>query len=345
MNKLLQVALKYLGQSEMPGNKFDDLSPLGKMLHEAGQKDGEAWCSYFGEGCAVEAYPEKKAEFEKLFDASAVKTYKNFKDAGYKTTTNDPEPGDLAIFQKFIKGVRQWQGHLCIVEAVSAPLGFETIDGNTNVAGSREGTTVMDRKKKSFKFNPDGLSLLGFVRISMVLLLIMCSGCGSNYYLKRAKINTYKAIARGAKIDSIKELVHDTIHTTSINDIHTKETKIDTLVLKELCPEVTNKVQERKLQKALCPDVTKDTLYTFYAKVDGKSYPIQIHFRGGSTLDKAYYNIEVKGADIPYVKEDIETMVNPGKDGIKWYHLIIVGVCCLLVGFVIGKVFSIGIKV
>jgi len=343
MNKILAVALKYLGQSEMPGNKFTDLTPLGKMLHKAGQKDGEAWCSYFGEGCCVEAYPERKAELEKLFDASAVQTYKNFKDAGFHITSTDPEPGDLAIFQKFIKGVRQWQGHLCIVETVNAPIGFDTIDGNTNVAGSREGTTVMDRKKKSFKFNPDGLSLLGFIRISILLLFVL-SGCGSNYYLKRAKINTYKAIARGAKIDSVKEIVHDTIHTTSFNDSKAKEVKVDTVILKEICPEVKTKKQVAQLQKTICPDVTKDTVYTFYATVDGKKFPIQVHFTGGSSLGKVYYRIEAKGTDIPYIKEETKVGVNPGKDGIKWYHLLFIGLGCLVIGFIIGKIFSIGLK-
>lgn len=177
-----------------------------------------------------------------------------------------------------------------------------------------------------------------------LIILLLCAGCGSNYYLKRAKINTYKAIARGAKIDSVKEIVHDTIHTTSISDIQTKEARIDTIVLKELCPEVKTPIKKKILQKAICPDVFKDTVYTFYASVNKKKFPIQIHFIGSSIAGKAGYKIDVKGTEIPYVKEETKVNVNPGKDGIKWYHLILVGLVCLIIGFIIGKIFSIGVK-
>jgi hypothetical protein len=163
--KILEVAKRYVGQSEFPGNKFTDQTPLGKLVHSAGQKDGEAWCAYFVEGCAVEAFPERRKEIEKLFDASAVKTFTNAKKLGYVTTVTDPLPGDIAVFQKYAKGIKQWQGHMCIVEVVKPGDGFLTVDGNTNVAGSREGTTVLSGKKKTFKFNPDGLTLLGFIRL------------------------------------------------------------------------------------------------------------------------------------------------------------------------------------
>ena len=183
------------------------------------------------------------------------------------------------------------------------------------------------------------------IKIKCLLLLLIFSGCGSNYYLKRAKINTYKALARGAKIDSIKEIVHDTIRTSSITSgQESKEVRIDTVRLQELCPEVTTKPQRNKLQKLVCPDVFKDTLYTFYATVDGKKYPISIHFVGSSSMGKAAYKIDVRGTNIPYVKTEVKTNVNPGKDGIKWYHLVLVGLACLVVGFIIGKVFSIGVK-
>lgn len=163
--RILEIARKYLGQSELPGNKFTDLTPLGKLVHSAGQKDGEAWCAYFVEGCSIEAFPEMKHQLEKLFSANCVETFHNFKKAGFKVLSIDPLPGDICVMRSYRKGVAQLTGHMCIVEAIDVGNGFQTIDGNTNIAGSREGTTVMDRKQKSFKFNPDGLTVLGFIRL------------------------------------------------------------------------------------------------------------------------------------------------------------------------------------
>lgn len=166
MNKLIEVAKRYVGQKELPGNVFTDETPLGKLVRSAGHKDGEAWCAYFVEGCAVEAFPHLKFQLTKYFDASAVKSFHNFKAAGFATIVTDPLPGDICVMQKYTKGVAQWQGHMCIVEAVLPGSGFITIDGNTNAAGSREGVMVMDGKKKDFKFHSDGLTLLGFIRLT-----------------------------------------------------------------------------------------------------------------------------------------------------------------------------------
>ena len=165
MHRLVEVAKQYVGQTELPGNRFTDSTPLGRLVHGAGQKDGEAWCAYFVEGCAIEAYPELKQQLTKFFDASAVKSYHNFKAAGFKTTTTDPIPGDIVVFQRYHKGVAQWQGHMAIVEAVMPGRGFITIEGNTNDLGSREGIMVADGRKRDYKFNPNGLTLLGFIRI------------------------------------------------------------------------------------------------------------------------------------------------------------------------------------
>lgn len=177
------------------------------------------------------------------------------------------------------------------------------------------------------------------------LLLIITSGCGSNYYLKRAKINTYKALARGAKIDSVKTVIHDTITLKGISDIRTiKEVKIDTVKLKELCPEVVTKEQKTKLQKIVCPDVGIDSTYKSNILVNGKSYPIFVHVKAFSKAGKYDYELTVNPVKVSYNKVEYSNSINPSNGGIKWYHLVIVGIVCLIIGFIVGKVLSIGIK-
>lgn len=161
--KQIQIAEKYIGQKESAGNVFPDSSPLGKALHKAGQKNGEAWCAYFVEAVFVEAFPEKEPALTRLFSASAVKTYENFKAAGY-TVSDKPKPGDIVIWQRYKDGVKLWQGHAGIVTDVINANRFKTIEGNTNSAGSREGDSVQ-RKERTLTRLANGLNVLGFITL------------------------------------------------------------------------------------------------------------------------------------------------------------------------------------
>lgn len=162
MNSVIDVAKKYLGESELKGNVFTEDTELGRKLKEAGHKDGEAWCSYFAEAVFKEAYPFKVKGFDKLFSAGAVKTLKNFRDFGY-TVFNAPDPGMLVIWQHYNNGEPSWQGHAGIVIEVLDNGAFVTVEGNTTAAGSREGTSVQI-KTRSLKRVSTGLNVIGFVK-------------------------------------------------------------------------------------------------------------------------------------------------------------------------------------
>jgi hypothetical protein len=161
--KQIDIAKQYVNCKENNGNRFDEHSPLGRMIKSAGQKDGEAWCAYFTEGIFCEAFPEKDKELRKLFSASAVQTYRNFKDAGYDCHDR-PRVGDLVIWQKWVNGKPHWSGHAGIVINVLANGSFEAIEGNTNSAGSREGDSVQIKIRTLVKRN-EGLNILGFITI------------------------------------------------------------------------------------------------------------------------------------------------------------------------------------
>jgi hypothetical protein len=160
----IDVAFKYLLQKELPGNVFDKNTMLGKLLHEAGQKDGESWCAYFVEGVFSEAYPERDPEFKRLFSAGAVKTFENFVRAKYPVS-KIPHRGDVVIWQRFKDGARMWQGHAGIVTEVINENRFKTIEGNTNGLGSREGDSVQ-QKERTLTFQQNGLNVLGFIKIA-----------------------------------------------------------------------------------------------------------------------------------------------------------------------------------
>lgn len=164
---VIETALKYVGQKELPNNVFDSKTDFGKKIHAVGQKDSDPWCALFCEMVFKEAYPARFAEFDKLFSASAVQTYKNFtseKGGGYMINAL-PKEGNLVIWQKQVEGKPQWQGHAGIVYELKSTWEFTSIEGNTNESGGREGTSVQIKERKVIKDVWNGLKVLGFIQV------------------------------------------------------------------------------------------------------------------------------------------------------------------------------------
>lgn len=158
-----EVAIKYLGQTEKTGNMGFNDPAFEKKMEAVGFSKGQAWCAYFAELVFKEAYSERLQELDKLFSASAVQTYRNFRDASYPIS-NVPQPGMLAIWQMQKDGKPHWSGHAGIVVSVNSVNDFESIEGNTNDHGGREGYIVA-RKSRTTKKVKNGLQVLGFIKI------------------------------------------------------------------------------------------------------------------------------------------------------------------------------------
>lgn len=161
---LVDIARKFLGQQENPGNKGFKDPAFDKLMRDVGQRDGEAWCAYFAEMVAKQALPSKFSDLDKYFSGSAVQTFKNFKEANYPIHVK-PEVGDLVIFQNYKNGKPQWSGHAGIVSVVVGDKVFKSIEGNTNNDGSREGYEVAEKLRK-IEIKKNGLNVLGFVKLS-----------------------------------------------------------------------------------------------------------------------------------------------------------------------------------
>jgi len=158
---------QFIGQKELPSNKFTDETLMGKLLHAAGQKDGEAYCAYTQEAIFKECFPEKRSELNVLFDASAVKTFRNFEKAGYSISLI-PQLDHLVVWQKYINGQPDWRGHCGCVVSIRGEH-FDSFEGNTSsgVGDIREGDGFFIRSHNaagSYSVK-NGLRLLGFVKI------------------------------------------------------------------------------------------------------------------------------------------------------------------------------------
>lgn len=163
--EIVKIAEKYIGQTEKAGNMGFNDAVFEKKMEEVGFQKTHAWCSYFGELTFKEAYPILFDELDKLFSASATKTFANFKEAGYTIHTL-PKVGTLVIFQKMKDNIPQWQGHVGICVSVQDNKWvFECVEGNTNDGGGREGYIVAKRTRKTLAEVSNGLKIIGFIDI------------------------------------------------------------------------------------------------------------------------------------------------------------------------------------
>ena len=167
----LDIARKYIGTKEEFGNRFvedadksNDATEFAALIHRAGQRDGESWCCYAVEVFCCLAYPERRAQLEKLFSANCFETYCNFLKAGFKVL-NYPVLGAIVIYQHVNAGVVSTKGHAAIVSGVLSKTQFDDISGNTNEAGSREGTVIAEKKGHDTFRKENGLQVLGFIVI------------------------------------------------------------------------------------------------------------------------------------------------------------------------------------
>jgi hypothetical protein len=158
---VIATAEKYLGQTEIAGNKGWVDKAFEKRMKAVGWAVGHSWCAYFTELVWKEAYAGHKVAptFDKLFSASATATYANFSASSLYKVGKLPAPGALAVWRLGTG----WQGHIGIVTKVSGST-FDTIEGNTNAQGSREGMYVARKLRRLGQpVRPNGLNLVGFV--------------------------------------------------------------------------------------------------------------------------------------------------------------------------------------
>ena len=167
MNKRLKAvkyAQTFLDEKEKSGNLGFQDPKFEALMKNVGWQKGQAWCNYFTKVIWVNQFKKDKDLIAKLMNGSTQGTYKNFVNdtSGKFEVSKTAKPGDIVIWQKFVSGKASSFGHAGIVLKPGKDE-FETIEGNTNKAGGREGDTVA-KKTRKYNFNKtSGLRLKGFI--------------------------------------------------------------------------------------------------------------------------------------------------------------------------------------
>ena len=113
----------------------------------------------------IKKYGKKYEEIlNKLITPSTQTTWQNFENdkSGKFKTGKEAKKGAIVIWQRYKNGVPEWKGHAGIVQRVNKD-NFETIEGNTNDAGGREGYIVAEKTRTYDWDTINGLRLKGFI--------------------------------------------------------------------------------------------------------------------------------------------------------------------------------------
>lgn len=181
VSKIIEVANNFIGLTEKIGNTGfnEDLKiqeylksqfpkwdmSLEELFKTVGWEAPQPWCVYTSEVIWKLAYTHFDSSvvevLDRVFSGGAVKTYNNFLESDFEVV-DLPQPGALVIFQNYKNGKAQWSGHAGIVTEVKED-GFQSIEGNTNDKGGREGYIISKKNRKVNYTVQNGLRLKGFI--------------------------------------------------------------------------------------------------------------------------------------------------------------------------------------
>lgn len=172
---IVQEALKYVGEKEKPGNNGFYNQELEQRILLTDWDYGQSWCAALAEAVWVDGYSRFNSgminTIRSLCTLNAVFTFRQFEKSKF-VTNKIPAPGAIVIWMKMRNGEpvyltddKMWvAGHAGIcIEGYQRY--FETVEGNSNAAGGREGIEVAHFKdKRTYDWDcKHGLRPLGFI--------------------------------------------------------------------------------------------------------------------------------------------------------------------------------------
>lgn len=167
--KAANYVAKFIGISEIGNNQGFSNAVFQQMMKTVGWQSGESWCMYLVKAVYINAYPQKAAAIQAVLTPSTQQSWKNAREAGqlFKVLdqpTDKPHVGDIVIWQSTKNASL---GHAGIV----VHLPGTTVEGNTSLAGVREGQGV-ERLQRDLRPGAimGTLKCLGFIRLKNSLI-------------------------------------------------------------------------------------------------------------------------------------------------------------------------------
>lgn len=175
------------------------------------------------------------------------------------------------------------------------------------------------------------------------LFFVVLTACGPARDLKKAQKLLARAVEKGATVDTVTLLKHDTLRFSAFRDLISTTLIVNPTFVTKACQEIQKaRTQGQKdkavenLQRELCPPVSLDTTYQMKLQAQGKDYSLPIHVvintKGGF-----HYLIESGVLEVPIVREENKIAISAGRTEFQYWKGVISG---LLLGLVIGAILA-----
>lgn len=164
---IVNTATSLIGIKEIEPNQGWQNAPefTADMIRLCHWKKGDEWCADTGKVIWYRSHPAENHDLlNRYFSANCMETWHNFRNSPeFHTSTSEPVPGALAIWQLSRGGKPTNMGHMGLVTKFLLPH-FSAIEGNTSATGTRTGNIIWQNPHTVGKlYNPDNLNFVGFI--------------------------------------------------------------------------------------------------------------------------------------------------------------------------------------
>jgi len=148
---VIEEASRWLGVKEVGNNGGFDNAEFQSLMVDVGWKKGEAWCISAAKAWWLEVFKDDAvihAEIKRIISKSCMKSWQAVTQSSIIRKTNEIVEGGI-----FIYSAGEGKGHAGIVTKKLDDFKMRTVEGNTNIAGGREGDSIMSRVRDVNKKN------------------------------------------------------------------------------------------------------------------------------------------------------------------------------------------------
>jgi len=169
---MANYAVQWVGTKEVGKNNGFANELFENMMKTVGWSNSDQWCMYFSKMIHYNTFPNDRANINKVLSGSTQASFvkaSNDKTNTYTTITENPQVGDIIIFQRKSSPAT---GHAGVVVKVNNNNTVDTIEGNTSDKNISDGDLVARKTRTSVIGKSIGGNLVvrGFIRKKNLLV-------------------------------------------------------------------------------------------------------------------------------------------------------------------------------